>query len=105
MLPSVSVSAVRLAERICGRLHGEDVVSEVVTYLLERRAYLKSPPSARYFLKATRHGSLRRHRYAWSRYVLAMDPEDLVLAEQMTHPMQRGPSEARVRLPVSEVLA
>lgn len=43
--------------------------------------------------------------YAWSRYVLAMDPEDLVLAEQMTHPMRRGPSEARVRLPVSEVLA
>jgi hypothetical protein len=32
--------------------------------------------------RAVEHGAVRRRRYAWTKYTVAMDPEDLVLAEQ-----------------------
>jgi hypothetical protein len=94
--------SVRLAEGIAGRLHGEDVVSEVVTYLLEHRDFLRQPPPPRYFLTAVRNTALRRLLYAWSRYVVAMDPEDLVLAEQAMEGQRRGQaSTGAARLPES----
>jgi hypothetical protein len=65
--------------------------------LLEKRDYLTAIPGKAYFFTAVRNTALRRLLYAWSRYVVAMDPGDLVIAEQM---MARGmTSQNAVRLP------
>jgi hypothetical protein len=77
--------AVRLAGRICGPAHAEDVVHDVTLFLLAKRAHLKDTPGRRYFLKAVKHAALRRLLYAWERTTVAMDPDDLVLAEQATY--------------------
>jgi hypothetical protein len=89
--------AVRVAEHICGRVEGEDVVSDVVAWLLEHRDYLQRTPGPAYFFQAVTNNALRRRLYAWARYVVAMDPETLVIVEQM---MTRGEtSDNVVRLP------
>jgi DNA-directed RNA polymerase specialized sigma24 family protein len=90
--------AVRLARSIVG-VEGEDVVHDVTLYLLEKRDYLRDPPGAAYFFTAVRHAALRRLLYAWSRCVVAMDPETLVIAEEMTSPARGRPTERKVRLP------
>lgn len=74
--------AIRIARAIVGDADAEDVVHDVTLYLLEKRPYLKDAPGRAYFLTAVKHTALRRLLYAWSRYVVAMDPETLVLAEQ-----------------------
>jgi hypothetical protein len=89
--------AVRIARSICGDLSAEDVVQDVTLYLLEKREYLQRPPGETYFLKAVTRAALRTLLNAWARYRVAMDPQDLVIAEQM---MARGlTSENKVRLP------
>jgi DNA-directed RNA polymerase specialized sigma24 family protein len=93
-------TARRLAERICGPLEGEDVVSDVVAWLLEHRDYLQSPPGVAYFFQAVTNNARRRLLYAWARYVVAMDQGDLVLAEQAMEGQRRGNGvEPLVRLP------
>jgi len=88
--------AVRIAHQIVGA-DGEDVVQDVTMYLLEKRDYLTALPGKAYFLTAVRNGALRLLIYAWHRYVIAMDPEDLLIAEQM---IARGEtSQNTVRLP------
>ena len=47
--------------------------------------YLRDVPGAAYFITAVKHTALRRLLYAWARYVVAVDPETLLLIEQMTH--------------------
>jgi hypothetical protein len=90
--------AVRIARSICGNLEAEDVVHDLTLYLLEKRDYLRFPPTANYFLRAAQHGALRKRLYAWARFTVAMDPEDLLLAERaMARPGR--PIETRVRLP------
>jgi hypothetical protein len=74
--------AIRLAHGIVGA-EAEDIVHDVVTYMLEKREYLTAVPSRSYFLRAVKHGALRRLRYAWHRYTVFMDPDDLLIAEQM----------------------
>ena len=67
----------------------EDVVSEIFVTLLAKRVYLPRCPGIGYLLTAARHTALRHRRYAWSRFVVAMDPGVLVLAEQaMARPGQ-----------------
>lgn len=78
--------AVRVAARICGPAFAEDVVHDVVLYLLEKRALLKDAPGRGYFLTAVKHGATRRLLYAWERLTVRMDPDALIIAEQMTHP-------------------
>ena len=56
------------------------------TYLLEKREYLTAVPGKGYFLRAVKHAALRRLLYAWRRRTVFLDPEDLLVAEQMTHP-------------------
>lgn len=90
-------TAVRLARRICGAADAEDILQNVTLYLLEKRDYFYVAPGATYFLKAVRHTARRVRHYAWARYRVAMDPADLVLAEQA---MARGASSPHtVRLP------
>ena len=50
-----------------------------------QRDYFASPPGPGYFFRAVTHTALRVHGYAWAQYVRAMDPGDLVLAEQATY--------------------
>jgi hypothetical protein len=57
-------------------------VQDVILYLLQKRDYLPRAPGPKYFFKAVQRTALRRHLYAWSKYVVAMDPGDLILAEQ-----------------------
>lgn len=91
--------AVRLAWSICGELLAEDVVHDVTVALLEKRDYLSRAPGEAYFLTAVRHGALRKLLYAWARYTVAMDPDQVVYAEQA---MARGESSQHaVRLPAS----
>jgi hypothetical protein len=92
--------AVRIARHLCGDLHAEDCVQDVVVYMLEKRDLLTAPPNKRYFFKAVTHGAMRRHRAAWAKYVVPLDPEDLVLAEQAVYPGRARSSDTRVRLPV-----
>lgn len=87
--------AVQTAQRIVGA-DAEDVVHDVTLYLLEKRDFLTDIPGQAYFLTAVRNGALRVLVYAWHRYVVAMDPEDLLIAEQM---MARGEPDHLVRLP------
>jgi DNA-directed RNA polymerase specialized sigma24 family protein len=78
-----------VARRIVGPTEADDVVSEVFLTLLEKRAYLRRHPDVGYLLLATRHTAIRRHLYAWAKRVVAMDPQDLRLAEQaMYQPSQ-----------------
>lgn len=91
--------AIRIARPIVGEADAEDVVSDVVLFLLRKRVYLKAHLGPAYFLTAVRNGALRKRLYAWARYVVAMDPEDLVIAEQMTHPARTRTSDSTVRLP------
>jgi hypothetical protein len=94
--------AIRRARRICGA-EAEDVVHDVIAYLLGKRAYLRRF-DAGYFYRAVRHAALRSRLYAWSRYVVAMDPFALLLAEQAMVGARRGRhSESEpVRLPEAE---
>ncbi len=55
--------AVRLARGIAG-VDAEDVVHDVVTWLLEKRDYLPRTPGAAYFFTAVKHTALRRLLYA-----------------------------------------
>jgi DNA-directed RNA polymerase specialized sigma24 family protein len=75
--------AVRIAEFICSRAEAEDIVSEVMLYLLEHRDFLKAPPGRAYFFKTVTNAARRRHLYAWARHVVAMDSHDLLIAEEM----------------------
>ena len=90
--------AVRIARRIVGA-DAEDVVHDVTLYLLEKRDYLRDAPGRGYFLTAVKHTALRRLLYAWARLVVAVDPETLVIIEQMTHLSRGRPTETKVRLP------
>src|SRR5262245_29858352 len=90
--------AVRLARGIVGT-EAEDIVHDVVTWLLEKRDYLPHTPGARYFFTAVKHTALRRLLYAWARYVVAVDPAMLVLIEQLLHPSRRQRTDRMVRLP------
>src|SRR5439155_16839520 len=90
--------AVRIARRIVGA-DTEDVVHDVTLYLLEKRDYLRDAPGRGYFLRAVKNTAVRRLLYAWSRYVVAMDPETLVIVEQMTHPSRSRSTDNMVRLP------
>jgi DNA-directed RNA polymerase specialized sigma24 family protein len=76
--------AVSLAQYVgdLNRPDAEDVVSEVFLYLWRKRDLLREPPGRAYLFKAVTHGAIRVHQSAWARHVVAMDPEDLVLAEQ-----------------------
>jgi DNA-directed RNA polymerase specialized sigma24 family protein len=67
------------------RPDAEDVVSDVFLYLWRKRDLLKAPPGRAYLFKAVEHGAIRARTHAWARRVVAMDPEDVVLAEQMTY--------------------
>src|SRR5262245_15768412 len=78
--------AVRTAQSIVGAVHAEDVVQDVVLYMFEKRDYLEPGPLTAYFFTAVRTTAFRRRHYAWERYVVPMDPEDLVLAEQAMYP-------------------
>lgn len=91
--------AVRLARSICGTLHAEDVVHDLVLYLLEKRDYLRFPPNEAYVLRAVKHGALRKLIYGWHRYTVAMDPEDLAIAEQAMAREGRPAASRVVRLP------
>jgi Sigma-70 region 2 len=89
--------AVRIARSIVGDALAEDCASEVSLYLLERRVYLRRSPSPAYFYTAVRHSALRVLRSSWHRTVVAMDPDDLLAAEQA---MVAGKtSDHTVRLP------
>jgi len=90
--------AVRLVYGIVGA-EAEDVVHDVITYLLEKRDYLPHTPGARYFFTAVKHTALRRLLYAWARYVVAVDPAMLILIEQIVHPSRRLRPNHTVRLP------
>ena len=74
--------AVQLARRIVGA-DAEDVVHDVMLYLLEKRDYLRDAPGAAYFLTAVKNTALRRLLYAWARYVVTVPDEQagLVLAK------------------------
>ena len=76
------VKAVRWAQYIgcLSRPAADDVVSDVFLSIWTHRA----PPGPGYLFRAVTHGALRVHGYAWARYVVALDPRDLVLAEQAT---------------------
>lgn len=94
--------AVATARRICGDLSAEDVVSDAVVYLLERRDYLRDVPGQAYFMRAVKHAALRQLRSAWHRYTAAMDPADLVVVEQMALQRHGRRSERDiVRLPAA----
>jgi len=54
---------VRLARGIAG-VDAEDVVHDVVTWLLEKLDYLPRTPGAAYFFTAVKHTALRRLLYA-----------------------------------------
>jgi hypothetical protein len=76
------------------------LVTNVVLSLLERRDYMCAVPGASDFRRAVWHVALRWKLYAWSRYVVSMEPDALLVAEQM---MARGvTSDNRVRLPSGE---
>jgi len=92
--------AIRIARPIVGA-DAEDVVHSVVVYLLERRDYLTAPPGEGYFLTAVRNTALRSLLYAWARFTVFMDPDDLIVAEQMMHPTRRARPDSMVRLPES----
>jgi hypothetical protein len=54
-------------------------------------------PGPAYFRTAVRQHALRLRLYAWAKHVVAMDPEDVLYAEQA---MARGDTSSRlVRLP------
>jgi DNA-directed RNA polymerase specialized sigma24 family protein len=76
--------ALRLARYVgnLSRPEAEDVVSDVFLYLWRKRDLLKAPPGRAYLFKAVEHGAIRARTHAWARNVVAMDPEDLMLAEQ-----------------------
>jgi hypothetical protein len=96
----VRSKAVATARRICGALFAEDVVHDAALYLLVQRDYLRFVPGESYFMRAVKHGALRQLRSAWHRYTVLMDPEDLVIAEQMTFQGRNGHrTDTRVRLP------
>ena len=83
-------TALRIARRIVGYPENEDVVQDVFAYLLSKCGYLTAVPGAAYFFAAVRNTSTRRHLYGWSRFVVLMDPGNLVVAEQMTYEQRRG---------------
>jgi hypothetical protein len=79
--------AIRLAQYV-GDLNqpaAEDVVSEVFLWIWMHRDYFPAPPGPALLLHVVTRAALRVHRYAWARYVVAMDPPTLVLAEQATY--------------------
>ena len=55
----------------------------------------EGPPTRAYFVRAVAHGPMRARTHAWARHVVAMDPEVLALAEQMTY----GPTQPAVAVP------
>jgi hypothetical protein len=94
----------QVARRIVGA-DAEDVVHDVTLYLLAKRDYLTAAPGAAYFLTAVKHTALRRLLSAWVRLVVAMDPEDLVTAEQVTHPARARRPAGSVRVTLPEPVA
>ena len=81
--------AIRIAWSICQH-DAEDVVQDVALYLLEKKDYLTKVPGPAYFYTAVSRTAKRRHLYAWTKYVVAMDPETLVLAEQAMYERDHG---------------
>ena len=99
---AVRPHAVAVARRICGELFAEDVVHDAAVYLLAQRDYLRFPPNEAYFLRAVKHGALRVLQAAWHRHVVAMDPVEIVMAEQAMYAQHVNghASNGKVRLPV-----
>ena len=73
----------------------EPFLSEQLSLQDVNREALDRPGRACLF-KAVEHGAVRRRRHAWTKYTVAMDPEDLVLAEQATY----DPTGAAIAVPV-----
>ena len=74
-------------------------MQDVALYLREKRDYLTRAPGPGLLLHRGVPDGQGSTLYAWAKYVVPMDPGDLVLAEQA---MARGEtSENRVRLPES----
>lgn len=95
-------AAIRIARSICGGLLAEDCASEVALYLLEKRRYLRRVPTPAYFHRGVVYTALRVQRSAWHRHVVAMDPGDILIAEEVKEGQRRGhPVETAVRLPES----
>jgi hypothetical protein len=66
------------------------ITPEIIGLPLAEARPPEGPPTRAYFFRAVVHGAIRARTHAWTRYVVAMDPEVLVLAEQMTYdPTQR----------------
>jgi hypothetical protein len=62
----------------------------VIEYLVAKRPYLRRVPGEAYFFTAIRHCAYRLLRSGWHRTVVAMDPGDVVLAEQAMQSQRRG---------------
>jgi hypothetical protein len=91
--------AARRAARIVGPTVAEDCVQDAVTYLLSKRDYL-THFGVGYFYQVVKNFARRHRRYGWSKYLVAMDPDDLLFAEQAMEGKRRGRSVAgRVRVP------
>jgi hypothetical protein len=73
--------AIHIARKICHH-DAEDVVHDTTIYMLEKRDVLRPPTLKQYFFQAVWNAARRRRLYFWARYVVAMDPDDLILAEQ-----------------------
>ena len=77
-----------VAARFAGELtrpDAEDVVSTVFLWMWQHRDCLNPLTLRAYLFAAVRNGARRKHLYAWARFVVAMDPATLVVAEQMAY--------------------
>jgi hypothetical protein len=60
----------------------EDCVSQVFLWLWTRKAVLRDLPGRAYLFTAALHRAASFKVSAWTRHVLAMDPEELIEAEE-----------------------
>jgi hypothetical protein len=90
--------AVRVAQYVGGlnRAAAEDVVRDVFLAIWSQRDLFATPPRAGVFLPGRHPHRAPRAWLRWTKYTVAMDPADLVLAEQ---PMYK-PSQPAVVVPV-----
>jgi hypothetical protein len=80
--------AIRYAHRLGANGDSEDVVHNVILWLIERQDFLARPPSKRYLFIMVRHAVVDRTRGLW-RTVWA-DPQELVEVEAMQYRREHG---------------
>lgn len=83
-------SAIRFAHSLGANGDSEDLVHDVILWLIERQDYLKAPPTKAYLFTSVKRAVMERARGSYVQRTVWVDPQELVSLEEMIYALEHG---------------